>query len=124
MRKIDGKRHEGFCFTAGITKHHTLIPGTGIPIILFHAGLTFQAPVHPQCNIGRLTVQRNNHTAGASIKTILCTIIPNLTDGIPNDGLNIHITVSRDFAHNKDKSRCASTFTGNARFRIKLQNRV
>ena len=120
MRKSDRIRHVLRGLVCSETEHHTLITSTDcIQLIVCHVVLfRFKRLVNTHSNIAGLLVDRGENTAGITVETIFCTVIADLTDGLADDLLDIHICLCCDLAHYHNKTCCCACLTCNTAHRI------
>ena len=120
MRKSDRIRHVLLRLIACETEHHTLITSTDrIQLIVCHVVLfRFKRLVNTHSDIAGLLVDCSENTAGITVETIFCTVIADLTDGLADDLLDIHICLCCDLAHYHNKTCCCACLTCNTAHRI------
>ena len=74
MRHLNWQRHQFRSFTAGKSKHHSLVAGA-LRFFLFALGVL---GVHAARNVWALLSQRNADAATASIKSLIGVVVAGL----------------------------------------------
>ena len=126
----DGVGHILLRLIGGIAEHHTLISRSdGVDLFVGHGVLLcLQSPVYTHGDIRRLLVNGGNHAAGIAVKSVFCPVISDFPDGLPDNFLNIHISLCGDLSHHQHQTGGHSSLAGHAAHGILLhqsvQNRV
>ena len=109
-------------FVGRITKHHTLIAGTDcLQLLVGHLVLfCLQRFINSHRDIRGLLIQCHDHAAGITVKTVFRTVITDLTNGIADYLLDIHIAFRCDLAHNHNQTGCRRRLTSHTAHRILL----
>ena len=116
MSQHNWQRHQFLSFIARISKDHTLVAGAGFSkFVRSPFAPDFICGVNAALNIRALFINRRHNSAGISVKTKLRVIISNFIHCFADNAGDIHITVGRDFAHDKNHTGCRSSFARDTR---------
>src|SRR6266540_4664707 len=130
MRQVNCQRHQLGRLVAGEAEHHALVASADrLDLGLGHfAALGFERPVYAHRDIGRLAMQRDNHTAGVGVEAAADASVADLADGLAYNFLDLDIGFGGDFAHHHHQPGGRAGFACHARARIlrpeRVQNRV
>ena len=130
VSQSDRVRHVLLGLIRCITEHHTLISCTNcIEGIVIHCiFLCLKCLVNAESDIGRLLVKCNHNATGIAVKTILCTVISDLTNRLTNNFLNIDICICGNLSHYHNKTGRTASLTCYTAHRVLLhqsiQNRI
>ncbi len=87
VSQVNGHRHEGWGFPAGIPEHHSLVARALFVVIKLIDTLS---------DVGRLRINRHQHRAGLPIESHCAVGVPDALDRAARYLLEIHITLGRD----------------------------
>ena len=126
MGQVNGIRHVLFCLIGGIAEHHTLISGPdGLDLLVAHLVLLgFQGLVNTHGDIRGLLVNSRDHAAGLTVKPVFCPVIANLPDSLPDNLLDIHISLGGDLTHDHHQTRGHCRLTRHPAHGVLLQQRI
>ena len=62
--------------------------------------------------------------ARVAVETVFGSVVADSANRVSRDGLNIHVAISCDFAHNEYQTRGSGSFAGNPRVRVFRENGV
>jgi hypothetical protein len=102
MGEIDRQRHQRFRLTAGVAKHHPLIPGT--------------TAIHSQSNVGRLLMKADVHLHGIARKSDRRVCVTDLTNGVADQAIHDRSSqrcLGCDFSSNDYQVGCHQNFASN-----------
>ena len=117
----DGQGHLLGRLVAGVAEHHALVPGAEFRV---GGAARFQRVVHAHGDIRALVVDRGHDGAGIAVEEFLRAVVADLRHGLADDGVDIHIGIRRDFAHDGDDPGGRDGFAGDARDGIQREDRV
>ena len=105
----DGIGHILLRLVGGVAEHHALISrADGVQLLLGHMLLPcllgLQSLVNAQGNICGLLIDGGDHAAGIAVKAILCPVIADLPDGLPDNLLDVYIGAGGNLSHNQHQS--------------------
>ena len=112
MSQADGIRHQFGSLIGCITEHHTLVAGTGIKIVLQDSFFRFQCLIDTHGNVSGLLIKSNQNCACVSVKTVLRLGVADLLNGIPNNALNVNISVGGKLSGHKNESGAGCGLAG------------
>ena len=118
--------HQFRGFIRGVAEHHSLISCADCLDLLFRhfIVLCFQRPVNAHGNIRGLLVDCRDHAAGICVKSKLPSCVANLPYRIPDDLLDIYVSVGGNLSHNKYKARGGACLACHAAHGILLHKRI
>ncbi|CDE22243.1 putative uncharacterized protein PY07799 [Acidiphilium sp. CAG:727] len=106
------KRHILFGFVGRVTEHHTLI-ARAESVGFVAAFAVFYGIVDAHRYIRALLVYGSKHGARVAVETVFGSVVADSANRVSRDGLNIHVAISCDFAHNEYQTRGSGSFAGN-----------
>ena len=117
MAVIDGKRHQGRGFVAGVAEHQTLVACTLVQVYAF-------AFVHALGDVGGLLVVVHADRAAVGIKAQLGRVVADAFDGFACDFDVVHMGGGGDFARQHAQTGVYQSFRRDTRFGVLRQNRI
>ena len=120
----DGGGHELLGLAAGITEHHALVAGTDQVVLILAAFAVFHGAVNAHGDVGALTVQSGQHSAGLVVKALAGTVVTDLLDGFADDLFHRDVGGGGHFAHDHDHAGGGAGLTGHAGHGVLGQNSV
>src|SRR5277367_4599287 len=87
MRVVDGRRHEFRRLVAGVTKHHPLVPGPLLFVV-----------VHPAGDVLALAFDGHHHTAGVPVEAHRAFGVANADDGAADNFRDVDVADCADLA--------------------------
>jgi hypothetical protein len=101
--KHDRERHLLLRLVGSISKHDTLITGTMV---------LEQTVVETLGNIGTLLLDGDEDVASLVVEPLGGVVVPDLTDGVTDDGLVVNPGLGADFTEDHDHSRLGGGLAG------------
>ena len=118
---IDGKRHQGRGFVAGVAEHQTLVARALVQVDAF-------AFVHALGDVRRLLVVVHADCAAVGVKAQLGGVVADAFDGFAGDFDVVHLGCGGDFACQYAQACVDQGFCGDTRFGVLrqdgIQNRI
>ena len=126
MCKRNGIRHQLGSLIDRISEHHSLIARSdSFKLLIGHLVLScFKRLIDTHCNVGRLLIQCNKHSAGIAVEALFGRVISDINDGLSCDSLDIHIGLGCDLACDEDKSRTCCGLACNTAHGILFDHRI
>ena len=87
VRQPDRQRHEVFGLVAGVPEHHALVAGAlAVEVVLARlAGADLFALVDALGDVGRLLVDRHDHTAGVAVEAVEGVVVADAVDDLTGE---------------------------------------
>ena len=116
VRQPDRQRHEVRRLVAGVPEHHPLVAGTlGVQHVLATlAGAQLESRVHALGDVGRLCVERHQHSAGLAVEPVRVVVVADVADRVAHERGDVDVGRGGHLARHHDESRGQQRLAGHA----------